>query len=120
MMYRGEVVHGKGRGTRIGFPTLNFKIPDPFPYEHGIYAGWVSAGDRRYEAVFHYGPIPMFHESDPSLEAFLLDGVMLQKHSEISIEFIKKLREIKMFRTVHELTEQIGADIQEAKKALNS
>ena len=118
MMYGGEVVAGKGRGTRIGFPTLNFKIPEQFPYRYGIYAGWVVAGNERYRAVFHYGPIPTFHEEATSLEALLLDGALLQKSSVISFELIKNLREVKMFGTVDALAEQIRKDMDEARRVL--
>ena len=119
MRYAGETIDGKGRGKRIGFPTLNFKIPKEFPYEYGIYAGFVHAGGKPHQAVFHYGPIPTFHEETPSLEAFIINGVHIEKSSALSFELVKKLREIKMFDEVDELVTQIRNDISNTKKVLD-
>ena len=67
-------VKGKGRGKVIGFPTINLDIPSGLSLEDGIYAAWVTIGDRRYKGALHFGPIPTFDETTKSLEVFLLDA----------------------------------------------
>lgn len=121
MRYAASVIRGKGRGKRIGIPTVNFRIPESFPYPYGIYAGWVYMSGKRYRAAFHFGPIPVFKEPAPSLEAFLI-GVRLKENPprRISFAFIQRIRAVRKFANAALLKRQIGKDVSEVKRALGA
>ena len=48
----GVVIHGEKRGREIGYPTANLGNIDgqTIPAD-GVYAGWLSVGDKRWEAA---------------------------------------------------------------------
>ena len=108
-------VKGKGRGKVIGFPTINLDIPSGLSLEDGIYAAWVTIGDRRYKGALHFGPIPTFDETTKSLEVFLLDAteeeLIGMENEAIKIDTVKKIRDIIKFDTTGELTKQIREDV---------
>ena len=98
-------------------------IPSDFELADGIYAVWVTLSGTKFRGALHWGPIPTFDDSDKSLEVFVLgadDGVLDHADlSRISVEIIKKLRDIIRFPSVDTLTTQIGKDVQEARKVLS-
>ena len=120
MIYTTAVESGKGRGKRIGFPTLNLQIPDTFGVTHGIYAGYVYIHDHQHPAAIHYGPIPTFGETAPTLEAFLLDGPLPQTPREVRFELVAYIRDVKTFLNAQELAAQITSDVGDAKKILKN
>ena len=117
--YRARVFRGYGRGKKLGFPTLNLKKPNHFPYEYGIYAGYVWLGRKRYQGAFHYGPIPTFAQPKASLEVFLLDRRRDVAAGEVSFEMVQYLRPILAFASEAELFRQIGRDVEQVKTALS-
>jgi len=117
MRYATAIITGKGRGKRIGYPTLNLIIPDALKAEHGIYAGRVFIGGKRYGAAIHFGPIPTFQEQIPTLEAFLLDTVLDEPPESIEFELTLFIREIKYFSDTRELSAQIARDVSDARRA---
>lgn len=118
MKYKTRVVAGRGRGRRIGFPTINMEIPDGLGATHGIYAGWVYAHDRRYPAAIHYGPVPTFQEVAPTLEAYVLDGQVVHLSTEIEFELMAYIRDIRVFLNAQELAAQIKNDVEDVEKIL--
>lgn len=64
----GTVVRRSGRGTKLGFPTVNVTVPTSADWAYGSYAGYVVLGQHRYAAAIYYGPaLPA------QLEAYILD-----------------------------------------------
>ena len=118
MRYRARVVVGKGRGKGMGFPTLNLEIPEAFDAKHGIYAGYVYIGEKKYTTAIHFGPVPTFREAEPTLEAYVLDTKLQEAPSELDIELVAFIREIRQFKGSDELREQIARDVAEVRKAL--
>lgn len=117
-VYQAEVVSGAGRGHRIGFPTINFFVPSGFEHSYGIYCGWLSIGDKKYRAAYHYGPIPTFEEKKPSLEAYVLDGHIDNLPHKISFSFVAKLRDVENFHDKDKLIANIEEDIKKSKDIL--
>ena len=116
--YEVLVKSGAGRGKRIGFPTLNFEVPENFEHAHGIYCGWVYIGEKKYRAVFHFGPIPTFHESKPTLEAFVLDVEIREEVERAGFQFVKRLRDVENFTSAGDLTIEIREDVKKAREIL--
>ncbi|MFA6307880.1 MAG: EamA family transporter [Patescibacteria group bacterium] len=118
-LYTTNIIGGAGRGQRIGFPTLNFIIPDNFEHAYGIYCGFVIIGDHKHKTAFHYGPIPTFKDKRKSLEAYIISGEYLKDiPDKISFRFVAKLRDIENFSVKDKLVENIKQDIIQAKEIL--
>jgi len=120
MRYKALVISGKGRGKRIGFPTINMEIPDGLGATHGIYAGWLYVEQKRYPAAVHYGPVPTFHELAPTLEAYVLDATLPQVPCEVELELVTHIRDVKTFLGSEELAVQIASDVEEVREILKS
>lgn len=120
MVYKTSVISGRGRGRRIGFPTINMEIPEGLGATHGIYAGWVYAGGKRHPAAIHFGPVPTFQEVAPTLEAYVLDGTLPSLPRDIEFEFVAHVRDIRLFLNAEELAAQIKSDVEDVEKILKS
>ena len=116
-----KVIKGKGRGKLLGYPTINLAIPSGFNEKEGIYASWVTVNGIKYKGALHFGPVPTFGEKEKSLEVFLIDAKEndLNNIKTIEVELVKKIRDVIAFTNIHDLSEQIGKDVQEAKKFLS-
>ncbi|MFC1575027.1 bifunctional riboflavin kinase/FAD synthetase [Gemmatimonadota bacterium] len=119
---RGMVVRGDGRGKSLGFPTANLWVPVngklvPPP---GVYAvrGWLKRG--AFGGAIHIGPRPTFTGSPPTIELHLLDFDGDIYGEEIRVEFIRCLREVRPFASASALVEQLKADVEATREALNA
>lgn len=110
---------GYGRGKKLGIPTINFKIPKNLNLSYGVYAGWLFSEFNKFPAAIHFGPRPQFSETDPSLEAFILDGALKNPPASAILKFVKFMRTIQTFPTVEKMLEQIQEDIAEIRKVLS-
>lgn len=124
MVFESFQIKGKGRGRKIGIPTVNLEIPKNFRLQTGVYAARVSAEDKTYKGALHFGPVPVFNDAAESLEVYLLDietdflPDLFEK--KIRVEIVKKIRNIKNFPTPKAMVERIQRDIEEVKKALKT
>lgn len=116
----GTVVRGVGRGRAIGIPTINLAPPSPrklLPPD-GVYAGCVAWRGGVRGAMLNLGPRPTFGETGRALEAHLFgfDGDL---YGEIvTIEFVRRLRDVLRFASVDALRRQLDADKGSALDAL--
>lgn len=117
MVHQVRVIAGRGRGKRIGFPTINMEIPEGLGATHGIYAGWIYINEKKYEAAVHYGPVPTFSETVATLEAYLIDGVV-EARGEVGVELVAHMRDIKLFLSADELAQAIRDDVADVRKIL--
>ncbi|MGH6734959.1 MAG: bifunctional riboflavin kinase/FAD synthetase [Methyloceanibacter sp.] len=117
---RGEVGKGAGRGKGLGFPTLNFKLAPGQDVCHGIYAMRVHHRGQRHHAAGYVGPRPTFGESEPVLEAFLLDFTGDLYGEEVEVEFIDFLRPDHAFDSADALAAQMAADCESARRVLTA
>ncbi|MCH5232035.1 MAG: riboflavin biosynthesis protein RibF [Muribaculaceae bacterium] len=118
---RGKVEKGNSLGHTIGFPTANVK-PDPdiaIPAS-GVYAARVKAPDGKvYPAMVNIGTRPTVKRgNDIVIEAHLIgwEGDLYGK--QISIRFVKRLRDEKQFGSIEELKEQLRHDKEEVTDLL--
>ena len=117
---RGVVVRGDGRGRGLGFPTANLRVSerDKLIPPQGIYAvkGVLKTGS--YTGALHLGPRPTFKGSPPTIELHLLDFDRDIYGEEVRIDFVEHLRPIEPFANVAALVEQIRADVDAARMAV--
>jgi riboflavin kinase/FMN adenylyltransferase len=122
MKFQTRQVKGHGRGKLLGYPTINMEIPKDLAIKEGIYAVRVSIGDNAFKGALHYGPVPVFDQKTNSLEVFLL-GVSSQEAegldtTNISIEPIKRLRDVRAFASESALVLQIQQDVRDVESSI--
>ena len=114
MTFTARVIPGAGRGGRLGVPTLNLNLDDvPKDLPHGIYACRVGA----LLGALHYGPRPVFDDS-VSCEVHLIDTVVAIPPTEVKVEIVQRLRDIKNFDSEEDLIWQMNEDIRSARRAI--
>ncbi|REK05425.1 MAG: bifunctional riboflavin kinase/FAD synthetase [Planctomycetota bacterium] len=115
---RGMVVHGAGRGAKLGFGTANLDAIDTLLPSPGVYAGRGIVGDRRYPAAINIGPNPTFGEGALKVEAHLVgwDGSPLYGEP-LEVDFLDRLRNIQRFAGPDALVAQLQDDIQRTRQA---
>ena len=117
-LVRGKVERGAGRGKSLGYPTANLA---PFPdllVPDGVYAGKASLRGRLYDALINVGGAPTFGEAIHRVEVHLLDYREEVYGEELSVFFIERIREERVFPGAASLREQIGQDERMAREAL--
>ncbi len=112
----GRVEQNLGRGTRLGFPTVNIAAPKNIP--EGIYIAGVSAPRllKNHPALAFIGAAVTFGESKKRLEAYLLDWTGDLSGRKVCVELVRKIRDNKKFRSAKDLVKQMKKDEQAARK----
>jgi riboflavin kinase/FMN adenylyltransferase len=113
---RGMVIHGQGRGNRLGYPTANIGQIDTLLPGEGIYAGRAWIDGMVYATAMSLGGNPTFDESEQKVEAFLLDYDGDLYGRPIEIDFLARLRDIERFDSVEQLIDQIRLDVEETRR----
>ena len=116
----GTVTKGAGRGRTIGVPTLNLAPPSPrklLPPD-GVYACAVSWNGHTHGAMANLGPRPTFGEHARTLEAHLFGFSGDLYGRPVTVEFVRRLRDVMKFDSVDALTSQLQRDREAAQAAL--
>ena len=116
----GRVVHGAGRGRGIGVPTINLAPPHPkklLPPD-GVYAARVAWRGERRGAMLNLGPRPTFGEASRTLEAHLFGFEGELAGESVTVEFVRRLRDVARFASVDALRAQLDRDRADALRAL--
>ncbi|MBQ7788470.1 MAG: bifunctional riboflavin kinase/FAD synthetase [Clostridia bacterium] len=113
-----RVEYGKALGRRLGFPTINQKIPDGkvLP-KRGVYITECELGEDVYPSITNVGVRPTTDGdySELNMETYIIgyDGNLYG--SCVRVNFYKYLRGEIKFDSIDALTEQISKDATEAK-----
>ena len=120
--YEGEVMHCKGLGKNLGFPTANiFPSEDKALPPFGVYAAKANVDGKIYDAVANVGLNPTVeHGNKPKIEIHLFDFNEDIYGKRIKISFFKIIRKEKKFANIDELKYQIEKDAKKAKKCLTN
>lgn len=118
----GPVIHGDGRGRRIGVPTANLGYPaSKILPPNGIYACWARIGAERFMAATNIGVNPTFtpDKRAVNVEAHLLDFDRDIYDRMMTVEFVSRLRDELKYESVEALVNQIHKDVEETRKVLS-
>lgn len=122
-----RVLHGKALGRTIGCPTINQRLPkEKITPKHGVYACTVSCEKdgipHTYIGVCNIGSRPTVNrdESDITLETYILDFSDDLYGAAVTTRLYDYIRGEKAFASVDELSAQIQADAETAKKMLKA
>ncbi|HYU20737.1 MAG TPA: bifunctional riboflavin kinase/FAD synthetase [Chloroflexota bacterium] len=114
----GQVEQGASRGRQLGFPTANIR-PDPrraLPAD-GVYAAVAPRERCEWRAVVNLGARPTFQEADRLLEVHLLDFEGDLYGSELAVDFVDRIRDVRRFESIDALRDQIARDVEAARAA---
>lgn len=111
---RGKVIKGLQLGRKLGYPTANIDIGNPFKIipANGIYAVEVKALGKEFQGMMNIGTRPTVEagEGKLTLEVHLFDFDDNLYGQEIEIAFISKIREEKKFDNLEDLKIEMDKD----------
>jgi riboflavin kinase / FMN adenylyltransferase len=117
---QGIVVAGQRRGQTLGFPTANLEqVPTLIP-ANGVYAVKARVGERAWPGAANIGPNPTFGEHARKLEIHVIDYSGDLYGTQLAVDFVQHLREIRRFAGPDELIRQLQADIADARRLVNT
>lgn len=118
---KGSIVNGYKVGRKLGFPTANIQVDEPFKIIPGIgvYAVWVYLDDKRYKGMLYIGDRPTLNNgSNITLEVNILDFSGDIYNKELTVAFIHHVRGDVKFNSLDELIVQLKHDRETVDKLL--
>lgn len=111
---RGTIIHGKGLGRQIGYPTANFYwTKNTLRPKTGVYKVRVYYDKRIFDGVLNLGLKPTPENIIlPTAEVFIRDFSENIYGKTIKVEFLSCLRDEKIFDGIEALKAQIAEDIK--------
>ena len=116
----GRVVSGKGKGKKLGFPTLNMAPPEQIIPREGVYAGYVKTGSEDnpvnisgdyVPAAISIGTARTYGKGNPLLvEAHILHESPPEETQSMVIDFLQRIRDQRHFDSEQQLAAQISED----------
>lgn len=116
----GNVVEGNQIGRKIGFPTANIKIPEPYKQipQDGVYAVRVKLNGDSFFGMLNIGTRPTIDSDlrNKNIEVHIFDFDKKIYNQTITVSFVKRIRDEKKFSGLDELTKQLDLDKSEIRK----
>lgn len=112
----GNVVHGRGVGKTLGFPTANLQIDAEKLLSQGVYGGYTYVDGIKYKCIVNIGRTPTFGIDRFNVEAHLIEFSGDLYGRELKVSITSYLRDIEKFSSVNDLANQLKADTE---KVLN-
>ena len=117
----GAVLHGRGVGHTLGFPTANIDLSQTRKMlpKDGVYAVKVRSsefGVQSYDGMANLGAMPTFDISQPTLEVHLLDFHGDLYGQTVEVQFLHRLRDIVRFDSSDALQRQLQQDLEQIKQ----
>jgi riboflavin kinase/FMN adenylyltransferase len=114
----GDVVHGRGVGSKQTVPTLNLATSAEVIPARGVYITQTQEGNgaRVWNSITNVGYRPTFGASDElSIETFLLAPLEGPAPERIRLEFLRRVRDERQFASPEALRTQILQDVRVAQ-----
>lgn len=114
----GEVVSGRGVGSRQTVPTLNLATSAELIPARGVYVTRTHdlESARQWNSITNIGYRPTFGASEElSIETFLLEPIPGETPRRIRVEFLWRVRDERKFETPEALKGQILRDVRVAQ-----
>lgn len=114
----GRVLHGDGRGKKLGAATANIKLANIFKPRYGVYAVRFRQEHEKqwHEGVANFGIRPTFGGTEPVLEIHGFDVREDLYGRYFSVQWMEFIREEIAFASPEALKNQIAQDIAKTKQ----
>lgn len=116
---RGIIIHGDGMGKKLGYPTANLSWPKKRKIPKGIFAAEVRVLKKDYQGIAVIG-VRSIIDKRPKLEVHILDFNRMIYGKWISAVMVKKIRNLKSFKSKKVLLKAIGSDCKKARRILKN
>ena len=117
----GLVVRGDTRGQTLGYPTANINPPQAVVLPPGVFIVRVRLGRKVYQGIANVGQRPSFKRAARvNVEVHFFDFKGDIYGREITVDFLRKIRDERPFWTQEELVRQIAKDEQKARAWFSS
>ncbi|MGO3182543.1 MAG: bifunctional riboflavin kinase/FAD synthetase [Aequorivita sp.] len=117
-MITGEVVKGKAIGRTMNYPTANLKLKEEYKLvpKKGVYIVKSSIDNKNYFGITSIGSNPTVGGTERTIETHFLDFNEDLYGEEITIEFVKFIRDEAYFESIEILRQEIEKDENFAKQ----
>ena len=114
---QGKVVHGEGRGSKQTVPTLNLDTDAEVLPKTGVYITRTRdrKSGREWPSITNVGYRPTFNGHGLTVETYLLSELGGTTPEEVSVQFLRRVREEKKFENAEALKAQILRDVGRAQ-----
>ena len=116
----GTVLHGRGVGHTLGFPTANIDLTHTRKMlpKDGVYAVRIKNEKLRIKncGMANLGTAPTFGVEKPLLEVHLLDFEGDLYGETVTVEFSRRLRDIVRFDSIEALQLQLQTDLDQCQQ----
>jgi riboflavin kinase/FMN adenylyltransferase len=116
-MLQGTVVRGEGIGSKQTVPTLNLDTAAEVVPSDGVYVTRTreGTGPRHWPSITNVGYRPTFDGRSRTIETYLLSPLYGPPPVEISVEFLRRVRDERKFESPEALKAQILRDVGRAQ-----
>lgn len=116
----GFVAHGSKMGRSIGYPTANITTKKDLSPKKGVYAGLIKINKKLFKSVINIGTRPTVNNKrkKPLIEAHIIDFKKDIYKKEVTVYFLKRIRDEQKFKSMEDLKKQIKKDEIKAKTFL--
>jgi riboflavin kinase/FMN adenylyltransferase len=113
----GAVVRGEGIGSKQTVPTLNLDTQAEIVPGNGVYVTRTRecGGQREWPSITNIGYRPTFDGQHRTIETYLLSALDGAPPEEISVEFLRRVRDERKFESPEALKAQILRDVGRAQ-----
>lgn len=117
-MISGEVVRGKAIGRTINYPTANLNLKENYKLvpKNGVYIVQSYIKNKNYFGITSIGTNPTVGGTEKTIETYFLDFNEDLYGTEITIEFLKFIRDEAHFESIEILRQEIAKDENFAKQ----
>lgn len=119
-MISGEVVKGKAIGRTINYPTANLNLKEKYKLvpKNGVYIVQLKIKDKNHFGITSIGTNPTVGGKEKTIETHILDFNEDIYGTEITIKFLKFIRDEAYFDSIEKLRLEIVKDENFAKQYL--
>ncbi|OLR64546.1 bifunctional riboflavin kinase/FAD synthetase [Peptoniphilus porci] len=108
----GKIIHAKGLGKKMGYPTANLKLIDNFVIpKFGVYDSDIIIKGKRFKASTNIGTNPTVENDGVKIESHILDFTRDIYGYTVELELLDFVRPELKFNSVEELFDQIEKDV---------
>jgi riboflavin kinase/FMN adenylyltransferase len=110
--------HGRGYGSRYTVPTINLEDYGELVPKDGVYITRSRVGEECFDSVTNVGNRPTFGAPSFAIESHLMNfhPIEMTEETQVTIQFLKRLRDEIKFPSVEDLRQQIGRDVRKAQR----
>jgi riboflavin kinase/FMN adenylyltransferase len=115
----GTIARGDRMGQKLGWPTINVTPENKLLPSDGVYAARVyfPSYPATFDGVTNIGTRPTVYENyQRVVESHILDFKANVYGQRVELQFLKRLREERIFNSVMDLSAQIGRDVEATRE----